>query len=358
MKLKLSIFTIALLLLILSCEKNDSANSNTGKDLLEIVANKTIMQADGIDEIEFSVFLNKEELVYGYKIICDNIPIEGKRFATEKENRYSFVATYGDVVSNVVRVQSVKAKIPEKPTILSNASKSLITFVKGNRHYTYANNYINSLLDNELTQNKFVLVTAPNIECKTNFFPWKFYVGKIGCDRYPYMAINHDGIDLSSFETIANKLIIENEKQNNSAASIGINSILENRTIITRVLLKAKIEANYCIGAFLVEDDITFSDDSQQYDAIIRHIDAGDYVFGHEVGKISKDATSEYVFIWNLDDIRNMYNATENQWSEFVYGNLKVIVYIYTKNDTSSNIAYKRYQFNNTTEALIEIVDR
>ena len=356
MRLKLLFVSIGLLFIFLSCDKSEG----NGENLLEIVSNKTIIQADGVDEVEFSLYLNGEELVYGYQIVCDNIPIEGKRFTTEKEGKYTFVAIYGGIVSNNVTVQSVDARIPAKPSNFSTASKSLLTVMPYMAYrfnqYSWADSLVNKMEKNELTKDKFIKVTNPVRNSWKWVFPEEFYNHKIGVNQYPYIAFNHEQFSSSSIDDVATMLILKTNNLEKDAANIGVNAILDGETIITRILLKAVVEGNYYVGAFLVEDDVEFLVDGGklQYDAIIRHIDCGDYVYGNELGYISKDATQEYIFVWNLDNIREIYNASENNWSEFVNENLRVVVYVYSEGKNSNG--YSRFQFNNVTEKSINII--
>lgn len=350
---------IGLLFVFLSCEKGN--NLEDSKDYLEIIANKTIIKADGVDEVEFSVFLNGEELFYGYTIICDNIPIEGKRFNTTKQGKYTFVAIYDDIVSrNLAVIHSVDAIIPKKPSNFNTAAKSLLTFMpfisNDPVRYSWADSLVKKIGENELTKDKFIKVTNPILPNNKWVFPKEFYNIKIGVASYPYIAFNHERFSSSNFEDAATCLLQATYNLQKDAVNVGINSILYEKTIVTRILLKAAVEGNYYVGAFLVEDNVEFIERATkyQYDAVIRHIDCGDYIIGNKVGHISKSDTKEHVFVWNLDNIREIYNASENNWGDFVNENLRVIVYVYSEDKNNNGL--NKFQFNNVVEKTIDII--
>lgn len=109
--------------------------------------------------------------------------------------------------------------------------------------------------------------------------------------------------------------------------------------------VKAAVDAEYRIGAFLLEDGIygvqsggSAEDWMNTHDGVIRYIDSQygkDQYFGHSVGVVEKGCTADYVFDWDLDVIWSEGALKGEQygnyyWDEFVMENLHLVVFVST----------------------------
>ena len=355
--MKPGLFMLCFVSLVLSsCDKGEEGIiQNT--DVLVIKANKHILKSDGNDEVEFSVFLNGEELVYGYQIICDNEPIGGRRFTTNRKGKIQCIANYNGLVSNLITIHS-NDLIPERPIGTGKEVKTLVSYFTWMSAYgpTNSKNWFLEIIDNDLVKDKVVFIINQPFDNEPQCFPMRYYADLAGANGGPFVMVNHtEPHNLVNKEEIALDILENHQRQRQDAAALSLNSLLRGRDIISRVLVGSNNEMQYFVGAFLVENDVTIN--GVNFDAIIRHVDIdNNKIYGHSIGTIEKGDEGEYLFVWNLDDIRTKYNASNNEWSQFVEEHLRVIAYVYSLDDKNNN-SRPKYHFNNVAECDIKIRD-
>lgn len=321
--------------------------------VLKIEASDIFMQSNGVDETEFTVYLDNKDVTYDCQITCDSTPITDNHFRTDLPGTYNFIATYKGLSSNTLTIKAINERIPDKPSIMDSEVRTLISLFPyvPKPDLNNSEEIVNTLLTNNLTKDRIVVTT---IQGYYNYLDYGQYfpTEKYGIDiwGYPTYAINNnDYLEIQTIEDAVAACIVENETQKKSAASLGIQSIIENNTIISRILIQATVDSRYHIGAILVEDEVKIPRYNCEYNGIVRHID-GKIPNGHQLGYLSAGEDIEYLFAWDLTDI--LEKGKMYSWSDINNENLRVVIYLSSTDDAGFECI-----INNVAESAIEIIN-
>lgn len=264
-------------------------------------------------------------------------------FTPSTTGNYSFFATRGAESSNRVRL-SVLTVIPDLPAEPQNETykhRVMILDVTGNRCppctlmmtdlYTFAQTewhaYYNEVTCHAggLTSNDPANSPAADV--------LERYVSPSG---YPHVSINFYGGTLgttgnpSYFVQQASNALNRIVKKEGADVGIAINSVVEGTSVYSSVAIKANVEAEYKVTAWLLENNIfgnqvnATQDHQKVFNHALRNI-AGEYssqnVLGESIGTIGPDSETYYT-AFELPVINNAWNKE----------NMEVLILVTAKN--------------------------
>lgn len=133
--MKQGLLFISMLFVILSsCSKNH--RDHLIEETLTIVADKSMLQADGIDVVTFAVIDQvQKDVTSEVQIKANGELLQGNTLTTTQDGVYEIVATKGKVVSNTLKITALKKEVKllleiDKEVILANGSDKVTFSVK------------------------------------------------------------------------------------------------------------------------------------------------------------------------------------------------------------------------------------
>ncbi len=350
---------------------NGEDGGDTGS-VLKLTADKNLIQTFGGDFATLSVTLDGEPVKEGVVFFDGNsniLEIDGFKFKAETPGEYQIIASYGTYLSEAVSVKAVSVALPEtladpNPGSTEFKARMLVTEVTttGCGYCPGMKSILHPALEDESIAEKVVFTSCHNgiigvadpayvHTTYADFDPPYLY-----CDMYAgfgYFQTWGAGDVIS----LLNK--IYGQKQN-GAAGIAVSSSLADGQLVAKVTVKPSVTGDYRVGAFLLEDGVYgkqtgtgVQDWMSTHNSVIRYVDSryyttsGEKFYGHSIGKINAGETSDYVFVWMLDDIwtagsekGDIYGGTP--WAPFVEEKLHLAVFVSTigKDEKGNEIYY------------------
>lgn len=291
-----------------------------GELVLEV--DKQIITSNGTDAAVLTLRLNGKAVTEGvtfYDEATDKpIDIPGGRFVTEEDGIYSFWAKYQTFISNTVSVTAVPTEVPSTPSDPDPASTSfvkrvLLTKVTGAGCQACPG--VTLALHNILDEHELApyVVKAEAHTFNRGYDPAQlnsFY----SVSDWPTVIVDWaqyfvPSAGMSTQATI--ERMIEEQYAMDAKAGISVNSRFADNSILLKVSVKAAVEGNFSVGAWLLEDGIEGiqtgapSGEGNEFyhvfDDCIRIADSkrGAGVFsGKKLGTIKAGETAEMLFIW------------------------------------------------------------
>lgn len=376
---------LAAAVILFSCTGTSGDDGGESLDaVLKIETDKNLFQSDGVDHVTLTVTLDgvpvKDDVVF-YQ---GTSPIEVKdfKFFSTKAGDYEIWASHGIYVSEPVTLRAIAVPIPqtprdEKPASTEFKSRVMCMQFTGTA-CGYCSQFMTRLKDafnKESLKDDYVKVSIHNYQYSDLFpdhayYQWNWatdmlrvtdlFSGKPAAPSNPSIVMDYmygyylyDATSSSAFEQY---IIDMNESKEDKACGIAVNARIEGDQIVAKVTVKAAVEGSYRVGAMLLEDGIEAKQINGEswmntHNACVRHIDARYKVngkesyYGHSLGTIKAGKTADYLFIWNLEDIRKQ-NDVNNYWRNIVKDNLRMAVFVTSANDDS-------YYINNAVETRL-----
>ncbi len=338
--------------MLLSCSgASDNGGSVESKQLV-ITADRQFVQTFGDDYVTLTVTLGDEVVTEGvtfYDKKNNVIDVENFKFKTQTPGEYDIRAGYLTYFTKEpVTVTALAVEIPEAPADTAPASTDFETKVLLVQHTTTGCSACPSMkktLKNvmETYSDKVVkvdchngTVNKPNPDGTPSNVPQDdpafVYIPNYGSTSFPYVKFDYytgGGNNLSE-DAIKATIDARLEYKKGRSAGIAVSSELKDGQIVAKVIVKAAVEGEYNVGMMLLEDNIVSNSNQLQlgsgveewmhtHNSCIRYLDAGRKYNGHSLGTIEAGATSDYVFVLNLQDIWNngiiMADAAKCTWS-------------------------------------------
>lgn len=362
---------LAAAVMLISCGGNNEDGSVSG--VLKIEADKTLIQSDGEDFATLTVTLD------GVAVTSDVVFYEGTTPVNVEDFKYfstvagdhEIWASYQTYVSDPITIRAISVPIPETPADPNPSSTSFKSRVMAIQFTGTACGYcsqfmtrLKDALESENYSDECVHVAVHNYQYMNSYpdyayLSWDWATGMLkvtdlisgkGGQGPTNPSIILDYVygyylyDSSSAEHYRNNVTMINDQKKDDACGISVNAKLVDGQVVARVTVKAAKSGNYRVGAMLLEDgiygkQINGEEWMSTHNACVRHIDAkakvgnSEAYYGHSLGKIEAGKTADYLFIWNLEDVRKQ-NDRNFYWNDFVEENLRMAVFVTSvKND-------------------------
>ena len=163
-----------------------------------------------------------------------------------------------------------------------------------------------------------------------------------GVSSYP--TVIYDMIGSFSYERVDKdyvsvKAAIDNTQQQEAKAGIAVNVASdEGDTFVARVSVKAAVDGEYNVGAWLVEDGIKekqanngcgYPMDFDNHNNVLRYADSGKEYIGHSLGAMKAGEIKDHVFTMNF--FKGTYNKDGKEVkAPWVKENCRLIVFVTT----------------------------
>lgn len=327
---------------------------------LKLIASRNLVQVN-VDEVILTVYLGDEVITDDVTFYDGNfkvLNIPNFRYIAPKAGDQVIWASYGTYNSDEILIKAIDIPIPETPEDPQPESTDFKARVLMTEFTTTGCAYcpnmkilLHNALSDESVADKVVLTAchsglingkADPAFVKTTFDDFCNVSGFPNVNFDMYYSFGNYTVGASEMRQLINNMY---SVKADVAAGIAVNSALYDESLVAKVTVKAAVDAEYRIGAFLLEDGIygvqsggSAEDWMNTHDGVIRYIDSQygkDQYFGHSVGVVEKGCTADYVFDWDLDVIWSEGALKGEQygnyyWDEFVMENLHLVVFVST----------------------------
>lgn len=327
---------------------------------LKLTASRNLVQVN-VDEVILTVYLGDEVITDDVTFYDGNfkvLNIPNFRYIAPKAGDQVIWASYGTYNSDEILIKAIDIPIPETPEDPQPESTDFKARVLMTEFTTTGCAYcpnmkilLHNALSDENVADKVVLTAchsglingkADPAFVKTTFDDFCNVSGFPNVNFDMYYSFGNYTVGASEMRQLINDMY---SVKADVAAGIAVNSSLYDESLVAKVTVKAAVDAEYRIGAFLLEDGIygvqsggSAEDWMNTHDGVIRYIDSQygkDQYFGHSVGVVEKGCTADYVFDWDLDVIWSEGALKGEQygnyyWDEFVMENLHLVVFVST----------------------------
>ena len=327
---------------------------------LKLTASRNRVQVN-VDEVILTVYLGDEVITDDVTFYDGNfkvLNIPNFRYIAPKAGDQVIWASYGTYNSDEILIKAIDIPIPETPEDPQPESTDFKARVLMTEFTTTGCAYcpnmkilLHNALSDESVADKVVLTAchsglingkADPAFVKTTFDDFCNVSGFPNVNFDMYYSFGNYTVGASEMRQLINDMY---SVKADVAAGIAVNSALYDESLVAKVTVKAAVDAEYRIGAFLLEDGIygvqsggSAEDWMNTHDGVIRYIDSQygkDQYFGHSVGVVEKGCTADYVFDWDLDVIWSEGALKGEQygnyyWDEFVMENLHLVVFVST----------------------------
>lgn len=327
---------------------------------LKLTASRNLVQVN-VDEVILTVYLGDEVITDDVTFYDGNfkvLNIPNFRYIAPKAGDQVIWASYGTYNSDEILIKAIDIPIPETPEDPQPESTDFKVRVLMTEFTTTGCAYcpnmkilLHNALSDENVADKVVLTAchsglingkADPAFVKTTFDDFCNVSGFPNVNFDMYYSFGNYTVGASEMRQLINNMY---SVKADVAAGIAVNSALYDESLVAKVTVKAAVDAEYRIGAFLLEDGIygvqsggSAEDWMNTHDGVIRYIDSQygkDQYFGHSVGVVEKGCTADYVFDWDLDVIWSEGALKGEQygnyyWDEFVMENLHLVVFVST----------------------------
>lgn len=327
---------------------------------LKLTASRNLVQVN-VDEVILTVYLGDEVITDDVTFYDGNfkvLNIPNFRYIAPKAGDQVIWASYGTYNSDEILIKAIDIPIPETPEDPQPESTDFKVRVLMTEFTTTGCAYcpnmkilLHNALSDENVADKVVLTAchsglingkADPAFVKTTFDDFCNVSGFPNVNFDMYYSFGNYTVGASEMRQLINDMY---SVKADVAAGIAVNSALYDESLVAKVTVKAAVDAEYRIGAFLLEDGIygvqsggSAEDWMNTHDGVIRYIDSQygkDQYFGHSVGVVEKGCTADYVFDWDLDVIWSEGALKGEQygnyyWDEFVMENLHLVVFVST----------------------------
>lgn len=356
----------AAVMLLASCgtpasDSNNDGNTDTplpdlpleGELILKV--DKQIITSNGTDASVLTAMFNDvnvtDEVVF-YDGKNKVVSLDGARFVTETDGTYSFWAKYKTFTSNTVTITAVPTAVPStpsdpKPSSTSFAKRVLLTKITGAGCVACPN--VTLAIHNILDSHELApYVVKTEAHTFTEGYDPAQLSGFYSVSTWPTVIVDWAQyfVQASGVSTqLTIEKMIEEQYALPAKAGIAVSSIHSGSSIIIKACVKAAVDGNYSVGAWLLEDGIQGSQSGapsgegnefyHMFDDCIRIADSkrGAGVFsGKKLGTVKAGETSEMIFIWT-DALKSSWNVENLKLCVFVSaeeGNMSTVTNVVT----------------------------
>ena len=325
------VFKIASLLaaavMLFACGETENGNEGVGNGEFYLVADKDVIQSNGTDASTLTVYLDGKDVTSDAVIYNDKneqLSLVDGKFTATATGEYKFWATYGTYSTfdknlddnGLLTVKAISVAVPE---VVADPAAGKTSFVRrvfltqytgtGCGYCPYMIKILKGLMADNTIPSKAVLAA---VHSYNNSDP--AYISAPKVSNYPYLHVNlTQGFSHTNGASVLSSLINDALKTD-VKAGVSVNPMLyDDGTLVVRVSVKAAVEGDYRVGAWLLEDGIygdqTDKDNvaggDKSYDThenCVRLIDSrydGEWA-GKPLGTIKAGKTAEKTFVMNV----------------------------------------------------------
>ena len=294
---------------------------------LVLRASKTVIEADGTDAVQLEVLADGVPVTEGVRLYdgVTNLAVElpSMVFTTTEPGAYYFWAAYGTAHSEQLKVTAVGFDLPSlpedpEPDNTSFVRRVLLTQFTGTGCGFCPGmiEILRSVLADEDYASRVVHTAAHTYNNTDPAYLSQRLDQAMGVSGYPTvvadMAYSYSYLDEGGLRDMLD------QAYDASAANAGISAAtaFADGQLVVMASVKAAVTAEYCIGAWLLEDGIygkqtndkhpeTWTGDYDTHDNCIRYADSRvsnvDYC-GFSLGTVEAGRSAEYVFTIGFED--------------------------------------------------------
>ena len=343
---------------VLSACGGDNGEGNEGvyDKAFYMTTDKDVIQSDGTDAATIRVFLDEEDVtdkavIYNEK--DEVVNLDGGLFTATKDGEYKFWAEYGTYSSfdknqddkGLLTIRSISVAVPE---VVADPQVSNTSFVHrafltqytgtGCGYCPYMIKIIRELMADNTIPGKAVLAA---VHSYSNADP--AYISAPRVNNYPYMHINLDKGFSHTQGSAPLYAEVNSIAASDAKAGISVNPVLyEDGTLVLKVSVKAAVDGEYRVGAWLLEDGIYGQ--QNDYDGVgdnsfnthencVRSIESrydGEWA-GKDLGAIKAGQTAEKTFVmdvkltgakaWKVENLHLAMIVSSKEGSRYVVCN-------------------------------------
>ena len=347
---------LAAAVMLLSCEKdNNDQNGGTdtpGAGVFRLVADKDVIQSNGTDATTLTVYLDGVDVTAESVIYNDAkevVTLTDGKFTASADGEYKFWASYGTYTtfdksqddSGMITVRAISVAIPE---VAEDSDSKKTSFVHrafltqytgtGCGYCPYMIKIIRELMADNTIPGKAVLAA---VHSYSNADP--AYISAPRVNNYPYMHINLDKGFSHTQGSAPLYAEVNSIAASDAKAGISVNPVLyEDGTLVLKVSVKAAVDGEYRVGAWLLEDGIYGQ--QNDYDGVgdnsfnthencVRSIESrydGEWA-GKDLGAIKAGQTAEKTFVmdvkksWKVENLHLAMIVSSKEGSRYVVCN-------------------------------------
>ena len=328
---------------------------------LEIRASTTVIEADGTDAVQLEVLADGVPVTEGVRLYdgATNLAIElpSMTFTTTEPGTYYFWAAYGTAHTEQLKVTAVGFDLPSlpedpEPDNTSFVRRVLLTQFTGTGCGFCPGmiEILRSVLADEDYASRVVHTAAHTYNNTDPAYLSQRLDQAMGVSDYP-MVVADMAYSYSNYLDEGGLRDMLDQAYDASAANAGISAAtaFADGQLVVMASVKAAVTAEYCIGAWLLEDGISgrqsnydpaeWNGDYDTHDNCIRIADSkvSNINFtGYSLGSIDEGETAEYAFVMTLED-------------DWVAENCKVVLFV-----TSADEGSKNYSVDNAVACGID----
>ncbi len=358
-----------------------------GKKTLVVSSDKNLIHNKGGDFAAITVTLGDEVITEGVVFMDGEnniIDIPDFKFSHETPGKYRIWASYGTYISEKITIHVTDREIPESPVDENPGSTDFVTrillaeftgtgctncppmkeLIRSVMYDSLEVDGVKQEVVDEIYSDRIVKIACHNYNTSD-----KAYFGD-GDFKSFFNVTGWPHVNLDMYQTFKNykeseaylKGLIDQlyEAKLDMAAGIAVNSSFsEDGQIIFKATVKPAQTGSYRIGAMLLEDGIESTQSSWTYkwmnihDGCVTYVDASYNVgsmrvyYGHSLGEIEKGKTSDWMFVWDLNEIKTKIEVGSRK--DIVDENLRLVVFVTTIGKDKKGQEY--YYVNNIVKA-------
>lgn len=332
----------------------------------------------GVDHAYFLVYLDEElvdpaELTFydendeEVEMTTLEVEIDGKTVTvpewapTEPATKSFWVSYKSYFTKELITVTAVDFAFPDsmedtQPDNVSFKKRTFFTQFTGTGcgYCPYAKAALYRAAADEIYADKFIVAAAYTYSASDPMYPSQY--GNIetvfGVRGYPTLFYDMMGSigasEDNEYNLSAVKAAIDFSQQTDAKAGIAVNVASdEGDTFVARVSVKAAVDGEYNVGAWLVEDGIEAKQsnygcmvegiDFDIHNNVLRIADSGNNYFGHSLGAMKAGEVKDQVFIMNF--FKGTYNKDGKEVkAPWVKENCRLVVFVTTSNRGSAYV--------------------
>ena len=351
---------LAAAVMLLSCEKENNGQNEggdtPGTGVFELVADKDVIQSNGTDASTLTVYLDGVDVTAESVIYNDAkevVTLTDGKFRASADGEYKFWASYGTYTtfdksqddSGMITVRAISVAIPEVAEDPDSKNTSFVhrAFLTqytgtGCGYCPYMIKIIRELMADNTIPGKAVLAA---VHSYSNADP--AYISAPRVNNYPYMHINLDKGFSHTQGSAPLYAEVNSIAASDAKAGISVNPVLyEDGTLVLKVSVKAAVDGEYRVGAWLLEDGIYGQ--QNDYDGVgdnsfnthencVRSIESrydGEWA-GKDLGAIKAGQTAEKTFVmdvkltgakaWKVENLHLAMIVSSKEGSRYVVCN-------------------------------------
>ena len=347
---------------------NQGGNAGSDEDLvLRLFSDRNLLQTN-VDVATLTVTLGDEVVTEGVELYDGNnnkVDLPEFKFKAEADGEYVFWALYGTYTSEEITIKAIDMAIPESPEDPEPDNTRFKTRVMLTEFTTVGCSACPSmermLHGLETDKNEDGTLKYADVLDKLVFT--ECHSGLVGSVADPcylhnqafeefYMITGFPTVKFDIF-TLLTKIEKSEVKSNvdglyaakaSVAPGIAVNSSKKGSDVAFKVTVKAAVDGEYRVGAFLLEDGIEAKQTNimvgeeymNTHNNVIRYVDAHSSFYGHPVADILAGRTADIMFAWDLDEIWE-YGTEKGainggiEWPERIDANLRMVVFVSMK---------------------------